>query len=68
MDKQLNKSDRRKRLLHLPVLCVCVFGLLLVSVCKKETPAPSNAAATTSLEKSTEPVKVVLRSSLAGTW
>ena len=68
MDKQLNKSDRRIRLLHLPALCVCVFGLLLVSVCKKETPAPTNAAATTSSEKPAEPVKVVLRSSLAGTW
>jgi AmmeMemoRadiSam system protein B/AmmeMemoRadiSam system protein A len=68
MDKQLNKSGRRKRLLHLPALCVCVFSLLLVSVCKKETPAPSNAAATVSPEKPAEPAKVVLHSSLAGTW
>ena len=68
MDRQLNRSDRRKRLLHLPALCVCVFGLLLVSVCKKETPAPSNAAATTSSEKPAEPAKDVLRSSLVGTW
>lgn len=68
MDKQLNKSDRQKRLLRLPVLCVCAFGLLLASVCKKETPVPSNAAATVSSEKTTEPAKNVLRSSLAGTW
>jgi AmmeMemoRadiSam system protein B/AmmeMemoRadiSam system protein A len=68
MDKQLNKSDRRKRLLHLPTLGVCVFGLLLVSVCKKETPAPSSAEAMVSPEKSAEPAKVVLRSPLAGTW
>ncbi len=67
MDRQLNKYDRRKHLLHLPALCVCVFGLLLVSVCKKETPAPSNAAPTTSSEKPTEPAKVVLHASLAGT-
>ena len=68
MNRQLNKSDRRKRLLHLPALCVCAFGLLLVSVCKKEIPAPSNAAATASSEKPAEPAKVVMRSSLAGTW
>jgi len=68
MDRQLNKSDRRIRLLHLPALCVCVFALLLVCVCKKETPAPSSAAAAVSSEKSAEPAKDVLRSSLAGTW
>jgi len=68
MDMQLNKFGRRKSLLHLPALCVCAFGLLLVSVCKKETPAPSNAATTISSEKPAEPVKVVLRSSLAGSW
>ena len=68
MSKQLNKSDRRKRLLRLPALIACVFGLLLVSVCKKEIPAPSNAAATVSSEKPAEPAKVVMRSSLAGTW
>jgi AmmeMemoRadiSam system protein B/AmmeMemoRadiSam system protein A len=68
MDRKLNKSDRRKHLLHLPALCVCVLSLLLVSVCKKETPAPSNAAATVSSEKPAEPVKNVLRSSLAGSW
>ena len=68
MNRQLNKSDRRIRLLQLPALCMCAFGLLLVSVCKKETPAPSNAAATVSSEKPAEPAKNVLRSSLAGTW
>jgi len=68
MDKQQNKSDRRKRLLHLPALCVCAFGLLLVSVCKKETPAPSKGAATVSSEKPAERVKNVQHSSLAGTW
>jgi AmmeMemoRadiSam system protein B/AmmeMemoRadiSam system protein A len=68
MDKQLNNSGRRKRLLHLPTLGVCVFGLLLVSVCKKESPAPSSAAVATSSGKSAEPAKNVLRSPLAGTW
>ena len=68
MDRQLNKSGRQKRLLRLPVLCVCVFGLLLVSMCKRETPASSNVAATASSEKPAEPEKNVLHSSLAGTW
>jgi len=68
MDRQLNKSDRQKCLSHLPVLCMCAFGILLVSVCKKETPAPSNAAATVSSEKPAEPAKDVMHSSLAGTW
>jgi len=68
MDRQLNKTGWLRRLLHLPALCVCVIGLLLVSVCKKETPAPSSAAATVSSEKPDEPAKDVLRSSLAGKW
>jgi AmmeMemoRadiSam system protein B/AmmeMemoRadiSam system protein A len=67
MDRQLNKGGRRKYL-QVPVLCMCAFVLLLVSVCKKETPAPSNAAAPASSEKPAEPEKNVLRSSLAGTW
>jgi AmmeMemoRadiSam system protein B/AmmeMemoRadiSam system protein A len=45
-----------------------VFGLLLVSVCKKEAPAPSDAAPTASMEKPAEPGKIVLHASLAGTW
>jgi len=68
MDKQENKPDRRKYFSQLPALFVCVFGLLLVSMCKKEIPAPSNAAATVSSEKPAEPTRVVLRSSLAGSW
>ena len=68
MDKQENKTDRRKYFFQLPALFVCVFGLLLVSMCKKETPAPSNAAATAPLEKPAEPAKVVLHASLAGSW
>jgi len=57
-----------KHFFKLPALCICVFGLLLVSVCKKETPAPSNAAATVSPERPAEPAKNVLHASLAGTW
>lgn len=68
MNRKLNKYDRRKHLFQLPALCVCVFSLLLISVCKKETPAPSNAAAKSSSEKPAEPAKNVLRSSLAGSW
>ena len=68
MDRQQIKYNRRKCLLRFPALCVCVFGLLLVSVCKKETPAPSNAEAMVPPEKSAEPAKVVLHSSLAGSW
>jgi AmmeMemoRadiSam system protein B/AmmeMemoRadiSam system protein A len=68
MDKQKDKYNRQKHSLQLTALCICVFGLLLVSVCKKETPAPSSAAATASQEKPAEPAKIVLHSSLAGTW
>jgi AmmeMemoRadiSam system protein B/AmmeMemoRadiSam system protein A len=68
MHKHLNKSNRRKRLLHLPTLGVCVLGLLLVSVCKKESPAPSSVAAVVSPGKSAEPAKNVLTSPLAGAW
>jgi len=67
MDRQKYKSNQRN-LFQLPALCVCVFSLLFVSVCKKETPAPSNGAATVSSEKPAETAKNVLRSSLAGTW
>lgn len=68
MDKQLDKYSRRKRLLHLSITSVCVFVILLVSTCKKEAPAHSSAAVATSSEKSAEPAKVVLHSSLAGSW
>jgi AmmeMemoRadiSam system protein B/AmmeMemoRadiSam system protein A len=68
MDKQINKPCQHKRLLHLPTLGVCVFGLLLVCVCKKESPAPSSIAAVASLAKPAEPAKVVVSSPLAGTW
>jgi AmmeMemoRadiSam system protein B/AmmeMemoRadiSam system protein A len=68
MYKHLNKSDRRKRLLHLPTLGVCVLGLLLVCVCKKESPAPSGVAAMASQERSAEPAKNVINSPLAGSW
>jgi AmmeMemoRadiSam system protein B/AmmeMemoRadiSam system protein A len=68
MDKRKNKSNRRKHSLQLPALCICAFSLLLLSVCKKETPPPSNAAVTASLQKPVESTKNVLRSPLAGTW
>jgi len=68
MNTQLYKDNRQKRLLQIPTLGVCVLGLLLVSVCKKETPASSSAEATAPSEKSAEPAKVVLHSPLAGTW
>ena len=68
MYKQRNKPCRRKRLLHLPTLGVCVLGLLLVSVCKKESPATSSIAAVASPAKSAEPAKNVVNSPLAGSW
>ena len=68
MDKHLNKSDRRKHLLHLPTLGVCVLGLLLVSVCKKESPAPSSMAAITSPANSAGTGQNVVNSPLAGSW
>jgi len=57
-----------KPLLKITALCIFVFGLLLVSVCKKEAPTPSDAAATALPEKPAEPAKNVLRASLAGSW
>jgi AmmeMemoRadiSam system protein B/AmmeMemoRadiSam system protein A len=68
MDKQLNKSVRRKHLLHLPTLGVCVLGLLLISVCKKEPPTPSSVAAVASPANSAGGAQNVLNSPLAGTW
>ena len=68
MDRQLNKSGRRKRLSRLTALIVCVFGLFFLCVCKQDTPTPTNAATKASSEKYVEPTKDVLRSSLAGTW
>jgi AmmeMemoRadiSam system protein B/AmmeMemoRadiSam system protein A len=68
MEKQLNKSDRRQHLLHLPTLGVCVLGLLLVSVCKKESPAPSSVATIASPANTAGAVKNVVNSPLAGTW
>lgn len=54
--------------LPLPILVLCVLGLLLADACKKETPAPTEAAAPAPIEGQAEPVAVVLRSSLAGAW
>ncbi len=68
MDRQSGKSDRREKLLPLPILSLCVFGLLFADACKKETPAPTNAAAAAPAEKHAESAKVVLHSSLAGGW
>jgi AmmeMemoRadiSam system protein B/AmmeMemoRadiSam system protein A len=68
MDKHLNKSDRRKHLLHLPTLGVCVLGLLLVCVCKKESPTPSSMAAIASPGNSTGIRQNVVNSPLAGSW
>ena len=68
MDRQQNKTEQCRRLLHLLILGVFAFALLLVSACKKETPTPPEEAATVLTEKPAEPVKNVLYSSLAGTW
>jgi AmmeMemoRadiSam system protein B/AmmeMemoRadiSam system protein A len=67
MEKHLNKSDNEKNPLRLVILLVCVFCILFVTTCKK-TLAPTKESAEPPKEKRTEPSKVVLRSTLGGSW
>ena len=68
MYRQLNKADREKNLLRSAILSLCIPGLFLVNACRKETPAEAKTETTTPTENVTEPARVVLRSSLAGSW
>ena len=67
MEKHLNKSDGEKNPLRLVILLVCVLCILFVTTCKK-TLAPTKESAEPPKEKRTEPSKVVLRSTLGGSW
>ena len=61
MDKQLEKCYQRRFLLVSATFFLCIFTLLFVKGCERKTPAQKKG-------KPTTPVKVVLRSSLAGRW
>ncbi len=83
----MDKQYRRKKLLPLLIVSVCVLGLL-ADGCKKETPAPTNTATAAPVGGSLkgeafgdgndvnhhpqavlgDATRLVLRSSLAGTW
>jgi AmmeMemoRadiSam system protein B/AmmeMemoRadiSam system protein A len=67
MEKHLNKSDNEKNPLRLVILLVCVFCILFVTTCKK-TPAPVKEAVKPEKEEPAKLAKVVLRSSLPGSW
>jgi len=57
----------RKFLLGLVVVLLCVFGLLFWTACNRKAPAPTKELPESASEQPT-PVKVILRSSIAGTW
>jgi AmmeMemoRadiSam system protein B/AmmeMemoRadiSam system protein A len=68
MNGQLNKADWEKNLLRSAILSICILGLFSVTACRKETPTEAKIATTTQKENVAEPARVVLRSSLAGSW
>ena len=59
----------RERFFNLTILIQCVFLLLLVSTCRKKPTAPTEQTAQ-EVAKPSEKTKgkVILQSSLAGTW
>jgi AmmeMemoRadiSam system protein B/AmmeMemoRadiSam system protein A len=67
MKTHLIKSDSEKNPLRLVILLVCVFCILFVTTCKK-TPAPVKEAVKPEKEEPAKLAKVVLRSTLAGSW
>jgi AmmeMemoRadiSam system protein B/AmmeMemoRadiSam system protein A len=67
MKTHLIKSDSEKNPLRLVILLVCVFCILFVTTCKK-TPAPVKETAKPKKEEPAKLAKVVLRSTLPGSW
>jgi AmmeMemoRadiSam system protein B/AmmeMemoRadiSam system protein A len=67
MNRQLNRHYREKDLLKLVILFLCIFGFS-VNACKKKTPTPAKTATPAPKEELAQAPKVILRSSLAGTW
>jgi len=68
MNKQFKKSDRWINLLRLTILSSCVLCIFSLSACKKKAAAPTKSATTAPTKETDETTRVVLRSSLAGTW
>jgi len=68
MNKHYKKPSGRKFLVGLAILFLCVFVLLFVKACRKETPAPAEEAAEPKKEEPIKRAKVVLHSTLAGRW
>lgn len=67
MHRQSNASHSGSLLLF-SILSLCVLALLPTNACKREAPAPTNTASASAAEGRGQPVRSVLRSSLAGTW
>ena len=79
MSRELKNRTGRKFLLTLAVVLLCVFGLFFGTACRRKVPAPakelpepvskrpSTSSGRESVERQT-PAKIVLRSSIAGTW
>lgn len=61
------KSSRRKFLLGLVIVFLCIFALFFVKGCKKKT-LPTEEITGAKRGEAAKPAKVVLHSSLAGTW
>ena len=68
MNKHFKKPSGRKFLLSLAILFLCIFVLLFVKACRKETPAPTEKTAEAKKEEPIKRAKVVLHSTLAGRW
>jgi len=68
MSNESKKEDRRKFLSASMIAFLCIFGLLLSAVCARKTPEPGEESAQAPAKKSALPDKMVLQSSIAGTW
>jgi AmmeMemoRadiSam system protein B/AmmeMemoRadiSam system protein A len=66
MKKTFENLNQKKILPCLMIMLLCIFGLLLVSSCEKETPPPAKTTTEIPKGKMPESAKIVLHSSLAG--
>lgn len=78
MSNESKKEYRRKFLSASMIAFLCIFGLLLSAVCARKTPEPGEESAQAPAKKPAlpdssrrsepQPGKMVLQSSIAGTW